>query len=98
MVRRYGITRLVYAETTDIARDAIAREKQIKGWLRILRFAQDDPGAYHLGLHMLTPEATSVFFHRADAGADDQRSGRHSFPCSSQSDSHPGRDLARQRS
>jgi putative endonuclease len=32
--RRYGITRLVYVETTSAARDAIAREKQIKGWLR----------------------------------------------------------------
>jgi putative endonuclease len=32
--RRYGITRLVYVETTGRAGDAIAREKQIKGWLR----------------------------------------------------------------
>jgi putative endonuclease len=32
--RRYGITRLVHVETTALARDAIAREKQIKGWLR----------------------------------------------------------------
>ncbi|HTG84059.1 MAG TPA: GIY-YIG nuclease family protein [Gemmatimonadales bacterium] len=37
--RRYGITRLVYAETTDTARDAIAREKQIKGWLRQKKIA-----------------------------------------------------------
>ncbi|HEV8454948.1 MAG TPA: hypothetical protein VGQ24_08665, partial [Gemmatimonadales bacterium] len=32
--RRYSITRLVYVEVTGNARDAIAREKQIKGWLR----------------------------------------------------------------
>lgn len=32
--RRYGITRLVCVETTSSIRDAIAREKQIKGWLR----------------------------------------------------------------
>ncbi|MEO8089698.1 MAG: GIY-YIG nuclease family protein [Gemmatimonadales bacterium] len=32
--RRYGITRLVCMESTSSIRDAIAREKQIKGWLR----------------------------------------------------------------
>jgi len=31
---RYNIDRLVYYETFDDARAAIAREKQIKGWLR----------------------------------------------------------------
>ncbi|HEX8600027.1 MAG TPA: GIY-YIG nuclease family protein [Chloroflexia bacterium] len=36
---RYNINRLVYfAETTDV-RDAIAREKQIKGWLRTNKIA-----------------------------------------------------------
>jgi predicted GIY-YIG superfamily endonuclease len=28
------MTRLVYVETTGVTGDAIAREKQIKGWLR----------------------------------------------------------------
>jgi putative endonuclease len=37
--RRYGITRLVYVEMTSTARDAIAREKQIKGWLRHKKIA-----------------------------------------------------------
>jgi putative endonuclease len=37
--RRYGINRLVYVETTASARDAIAREKQIKGWLRRKKLA-----------------------------------------------------------
>ena len=32
--RRYGVTRLVYAERFDHAVDAIAREKQLKGWNR----------------------------------------------------------------
>ena len=32
--RRYDITRLVYFEEYADVRDAIAREKQIKGWLR----------------------------------------------------------------
>jgi len=31
---RYAITRLVYVEITNTPRDAIAREKQIKGWSR----------------------------------------------------------------
>lgn len=32
---RYNINKLVYFETFADVRDAIAREKQIKGWLRI---------------------------------------------------------------
>ena len=31
---KYNITRLVYFEVTQDVRAAIAREKQIKGWLR----------------------------------------------------------------
>ena len=31
---RYQITRLMYFETTENAMSAIAREKEIKGWLR----------------------------------------------------------------
>jgi putative endonuclease len=32
--KKYNLTRLVYYEITDDVRSAIAREKQIKGWLR----------------------------------------------------------------
>ena len=32
--KRYNLTRLVYYEVTPDVRAAIAREKQIKGWLR----------------------------------------------------------------
>jgi len=32
--KRYNITRLIYYEETSDANAAIAREKQIKGWLR----------------------------------------------------------------
>jgi putative endonuclease len=32
--KKYRITRLVYAEEYDNPRDAIAREKQLKGWRR----------------------------------------------------------------
>ncbi len=36
---RYGLTRLVYYEETSDVRTAIAREKQIKGWLRRKKIA-----------------------------------------------------------
>lgn len=32
--KKYNVTRLVYYETFGDVRDAIAREKQIKGWRR----------------------------------------------------------------
>ena len=34
-VRKYKITRLVYAEEFEQIEEAIAREKQLKGWKRI---------------------------------------------------------------
>ena len=37
--KRYNIDRLVYYETIPDARAAIAREKQIKGWLRAKKIA-----------------------------------------------------------
>jgi putative endonuclease len=36
---RYNITRLVYYEPFGDIRDAIVREKQIKGWLRAKKIA-----------------------------------------------------------
>ncbi len=36
---RYGVTRLVYCEACGSVRDAIAREKQIKGWRRDRKWA-----------------------------------------------------------
>ena len=36
---RYNITQLVYFEMTQDVRAAIAREKQIKGWLRAKKIA-----------------------------------------------------------
>jgi putative endonuclease len=32
--QKYNVTKLVYYEITDDVNDAIAREKQIKGWSR----------------------------------------------------------------
>ena len=37
--RKYGVSRLVYWECFGDARDAIAREKQIKGWRRSRKVA-----------------------------------------------------------
>jgi len=37
--KRYNVTRLVYWESFADIRDAIAREKQIKGWLRAKKIA-----------------------------------------------------------
>jgi putative endonuclease len=36
---RYNVTRLVYFETTTDPRAATARERQIKGWLRVKKIA-----------------------------------------------------------
>ena len=36
---RYNVTRLVYYEETPDVRSAIAREKQIKGWVRAKKVA-----------------------------------------------------------
>ncbi len=36
---KYGLSRLVYYEVFDDIRLAIAREKQIKGWLRVRKLA-----------------------------------------------------------
>lgn len=40
--QKYNITQLVYYETTPDVRSAIAREKQIKGWLRKKKIALID--------------------------------------------------------
>jgi len=37
--RKYNVTRLVYSEDCGEVRDAIAREKQIKGWRRSRKLA-----------------------------------------------------------
>jgi putative endonuclease len=36
---KYGLDRLVYCESTDDVRSAIAREKQLKGWVRRRKIA-----------------------------------------------------------
>jgi len=41
---KYHITRLVYFEVYNDIRDAIAREKQIKGWLRAKKLALIESG------------------------------------------------------
>jgi putative endonuclease len=39
---RYNVTKLVFYEDTNDIRVAIAREKQIKGWLRVKKIALVD--------------------------------------------------------
>jgi putative endonuclease len=54
--RRYGITRLVFVETSGSVLDAIAREKQIKGWLRRKKVAlieAQNPDWKDLGAEMV---------------------------------------------
>jgi len=38
-VRKYHLTRLIYVETAARAIDAIAREKELKGWTRARKMA-----------------------------------------------------------
>ena len=55
--RRYGIHRLVYFETIVGPAEAIAREKQIKGWLRSKKIAlteAQNPGWADLSDEWLT--------------------------------------------
>ena len=37
--KKYNLTKLIYYETTTNTRDAIYREKQLKGWLRSKKIA-----------------------------------------------------------
>ena len=41
--KKYNMTRLAYFEETNDARSAIAREKQIKGWLRKKKISLIEP-------------------------------------------------------
>jgi putative endonuclease len=56
---RYGIDRLVYAEEHPHIIDAIAREKQIKGWRRAKKTAlieHDNPEWLDLGSGLPNPD------------------------------------------
>ena len=51
--KKYNLTRLVYYETTTDIGDAIYREKQLKGWLRIKKITlieESNPGWDDLSL------------------------------------------------
>jgi putative endonuclease len=51
--KKYNLTKLVYYELTGDIRDAIYREKQLKGWLRIKKIElieEDNPGWDDLAL------------------------------------------------
>jgi len=58
---RYGVDRLVYSESTSDVRAAIAREKQLKGWLRrkkIDLIESTNPRWEDLSAGWFEPEAT----------------------------------------
>jgi putative endonuclease len=51
--KKYNLTKLVYYEETDDIKDAIEREKQLKGWLRIKKIRlieENNPGWDDLSL------------------------------------------------
>ncbi len=41
---KYNVTKLVYVETANDVRDAIQREKQLKGWIRAKKNALVESG------------------------------------------------------
>ena len=60
--KRYKITKLVYYESYDSPIDAIAREKQIKGWRRAKKAAlveSTNPGWMDLSLEWTAKKGTS---------------------------------------
>ena len=51
--KKYNLTKLIYYETYTDIRNAISREKQLKGWLRIKKITlidEDNPGWDDLSL------------------------------------------------
>ena len=54
---RYNVKKLVYYEVGERALGAIAREKQIKGWLRARKIALME--SVNLGWRDLTPDLRS---------------------------------------
>ena len=60
--RKYGIDRLVYVESTKYVTEAIAREKQLKGWLRWRKIAlieSVNPGWEDLAASWFEPQETN---------------------------------------
>jgi putative endonuclease len=58
---RYGIDSLVYFESTNDVNEAIAREKQLKGWVRRKKVAlieRDNPGWTDLAASWFEPQST----------------------------------------
>lgn len=56
---KYNVNRLVHYEQSDNIVDAIAREKQIKGWTRIKKvrlIEADNPHWEDLSKHLLDPD------------------------------------------
>ncbi len=57
--KRYNLTSLVHYEQFGNIKDAIAREKQIKGWLRVKKIELievSNPGWFDLASNLSVPE------------------------------------------
>jgi len=65
--KTYNVTRMVYYESFGDIRAAIAREKEIKGWLRAKKIAlieSSNPSWRDLAADFLPKDAQSVWFSR----------------------------------
>jgi putative endonuclease len=81
--KRYKIDRLVYFESFDDVRNAIGREKRIKGWLRIKKiqlivsinptWKDLSDGWYER--HVYSPDGAEVLPLRQARGQDDSANG-----------------------
>jgi putative endonuclease len=80
--QKYNLHRLIYCEAFGHIRDAIAREKQIKGWLRsrkVALIASSNPGWRDL---------TEDWFKTSPSKADCHPEGRPFWPQGSQRSDH----------
>jgi len=60
--KKYGVTKLVYYEETNVIGDAIAREKQLKNWRRewkVTLIEKGNPNWEDLATVLLDPESSS---------------------------------------
>ena len=75
---RYGLTRLVYYELTGDVDSAIAREKQIKGWVRRKKVAlihSANPEWKDLSLEWTPPDPDTLRYAQGDRGGKGDRVG-----------------------
>ena len=70
---RYNINQLAYYESTGDVESAIAREKQIKGWLRAKKIAlieSENPGWKDLSLAWTSMDSETLLYAQGDNSND----------------------------